>query len=352
VSLGARMRRLASGLSRRVIVAAASLVLAGATVLVHIGLPEAQPLTAARSVVVQARPITAFDPRDPGKRQFGPLTFRGGLELTSADAAFGGLSSIRTTADGGFLAVTDKGAWLRGRIVTRDGRPEGLAEVELAPIRGPDGRPITARRWYDSEALAIDGETAYVAIERVHQILKFDLRRGLAAPGLIVTVPPAVKALRPNKGIEGLVAVGKGAPLAAGTLIALSERGLDGDGNIAGFLIGRQPGQFAIRRSDDYDLTDAALLPDGGLVILERHYSLLRGVAMRLRLLPLAALRPDAVVDGRVLLEADLGYQIDNMEGLSVHRDDAGEIVLTLVSDDNFSLLQRTLLLQFTLTGE
>ena len=47
-----------------------------------------------------------------------------------------------------------------------------------------------------------------------------------------------------------------------------------------------------------------------------------------------------------------MGYQIDNMEGLAVHRTDAGDIVLTLVSDDNFSPLQRTMLLQFTLVAE
>ena len=44
-----------------------------------------------------------------------------------------------------------------------------------------------------------------------------------------------------------------------------------------------------------------------------------------------------------------MGYQIDNMEGLSVHRAADGALVLTLISDDNFSMLQRTLLLQFTL---
>jgi hypothetical protein len=40
------------------------------------------------------------------------------------------------------------------------------------------------------------------------------------------------------------------------------------------------------------------------------------------------------------------------MEGLSVHRSSAGEVLLTMVSDDNFSLLQRTILLQFALIGE
>ena len=47
-----------------------------------------------------------------------------------------------------------------------------------------------------------------------------------------------------------------------------------------------------------------------------------------------------------------MGYQIDNLEGLSVHRNSKGELVLTMVSDDNFSLLQRTILLQFALIGE
>jgi hypothetical protein len=57
-----------------------------------------------------------------------------------------------------------------------------------------------------------------------------------------------------------------------------------------------------------------------------------------------------AVIDGPELVTADMGYQIDNMEGLSVHRAENGDVVLTLISDDNFAFYQRTLLLQFTLT--
>jgi hypothetical protein len=52
------------------------------------------------------------------------------------------------------------------------------------------------------------------------------------------------------------------------------------------------------------------------------------------------------------LIFADMGFQIDNMEGLAVHRAATGELVLTLISDDNFSPIQRNLLLQFTLVGE
>ncbi|WP_368773282.1 esterase-like activity of phytase family protein [Pseudomonas sp. MPR-R2A5] len=44
-----------------------------------------------------------------------------------------------------------------------------------------------------------------------------------------------------------------------------------------------------------------------------------------------------------------MGQQIDNMEGISIHRAADGAMVLTLISDDNFSPLQRTILLQFAL---
>ena len=57
--------------------------------------------------------------------------------------------------------------------------------------------------------------------------------------------------------------------------------------------------------------------------------------AVRIRRIALGEIKPGALVDGAVLFEADLGYEIDNMEGLSVHRSAGGEIVLTLISDDN-----------------
>ena len=69
---------------------------------------------------------------------------------------------------------------------------------------------------------------------------------------------------------------------------------------------------------------------------------------MRIRRLAPAEIRPGARLAGHVVFEGDQGYEIDNMEGISIHKS-GGETVLTLVSDDNFSILQRTLLLQFTL---
>jgi hypothetical protein len=161
-------------------------------------------------------------------------------------------------------------------------------------------------------------------------------------------LPSEFRNLRSNKGIEGLVVIPKGLPN-AGALIALAERGREEADDIPGFLLAVRPITFSVRRSGDFDLTDAAMTPAGDLLILERHFSYLRGVSMRIRRLLIQDIVAGAVIDGPVLIEADMGFQIDNMEGLAVHRSATGETVLTLISDDNFSALQRTLLLQFTL---
>jgi hypothetical protein len=110
--------------------------------------------------------------------------------------------------------------------------------------------------------------------------------------------------------------------------------------------------RFTVKRIGDFDASDCALLGSHDLLLLERSYSVVKGVAMRIRKLSLDDIKPGAVVDGPVLIAADLGYQIDNMEGIGVHRNAVGETIVTLISDDNFSVLQRTLLLQFALVEE
>ena len=285
------------------------------------------------------------------RRQFGLLEFRGGLALRSSFKNFGGMSAIRVASDGAhFIALNDKGWWFRGRIVYEGSRPTGIVDAEMAPILGPDGQPLAARGWYDTESIAEDGGTLYVGIERVHQIVRFNYgKEGLLARGRPIPLPPGFRSLPSNRGLEALVFVPKGLPL-GGTLIAISERGLDTAGNIQRLPDrGARPGGFAVKRSSNYDISDAALLPGGDLLLLERKFSWTSGLSVRIRRIALGESSRARLVDGPVLFEADLGYEIDNMEGLSVHRSAGGETVLTLISDDNFSPLQRTLLLQFTL---
>jgi hypothetical protein len=314
--------------------------------------PDEFSVAAPVAIEVNARPIASFDPRDPQRVRFGALEYRSGLVLTSRFPGFGGLSAWRWLDAKGerFLSVSDHGSWFTGRILYRGREMTGLADVEAAPLLGPDGRPITARGWFDSEAIALDGNLAYVALERVNQVLRYDFSKGFTrAHGEVVPLPPAARKLPYNKGLEALVVVPKGLPL-AGTLIAISERGLDRNGNVIGFLVGGPaPGQFAVARSNNFDVSDAVLLPSGELLVLERKFSWLTGVGIRIRRIALKSLAPGAVVDGPSIFEADLGHEVDNMEGIDAHVTPQGDTVLTMVSDDNFSLLQRTLLLQFAL---
>src|SRR5882757_6853859 len=312
--------------------------------------PDEFSVTAPVSIEVNARPIPSFDPRDRSRVRFGSLEYRSGLVLTSRFRGFGGLSGLRLDPKGErFIALSDKGGWFTGRIVYSGREMTGLADVEAAPMLGPDGRPITARGWYDSESIALDGSLVYVGLERVNQVLRFDFSKGFTrAPGEVVPLPPAARKLPNNKGLEALVMVPKGQPL-AGTLIAISERGLDGNGNLIAFLVGGpSPGQFSVRRTANFDVSDAVLL-SGDLLILERKFSWLAGVGIRIRRIPLKSVAPGALVDGPSIFEADLGEEVDNMEGIDAHVTAEGDTVLTMVSDDNFSMLQRTLLLQFKL---
>jgi hypothetical protein len=304
------------------------------------------------SIEVNARPIPFFDTSDRSRVRFGALEYRSGLILTSRFRGFGGISGFRLDPKGErFIAVSDRASWFTGRIVYRGREMTGLDDVEAAALLGPDGRPITARGWYDSESLALDGSVVYVGIERVHRVLRYDFAKGFTGSrGEEVPLPPAWrKQLPSNKGLEALMVVPKGFAQ-AGTLIGLSERGLDADGNIVGFLIGgKTPGQFSIRRTDKFDISDGVLLPSGDLLVLERKFSWLSGIGIRIRRLPLKALVPGAVVDGPAIFEADLGQEVDNMEAIDAHVTPEGETVLTLLSDDNFSMIQRNLILQFTL---
>ena len=329
--------------------------------------PQSRPLQVEHAVFepvgveVNARLIPHFEPRDRSRTRFGSLDYRSGLVLTSPYRGFGGLSGLRFLDGKGerFLAISDQGGWFTGTVRYSGREMTGLADVEAAPVLGADGRPITEKKlWYDTEALARDGNLVYVALERVNQILRYDFSKGgTRARGEPVAVPPGLRRLPYNKGLEAMVAVPKGqgqgqgqAQPLAGSLIAFSERGLDADGNLLAFLVGGPaPGQFSVRRTENYDISDAVLLPSGELLILERKFSWFTGVNIRIRSIPLKSIATGALVDGPSLFEADLGHEIDNMEAIEAHVTADGETVLTLISDDNFSMLQRTLLLQFTL---
>ena len=300
-------------------------------------------------IEIHAQPLFDFDLRDPSRSSFGDLKYRGGLVLSSPDENFGGISALRVQPDGaGFLAATDRGFWLRGRIVYDGNRPSEIVDAEVRPIFDPEGNPYDR---LDVESIAEDGNIVYAGVERINSILRFDCGSlGFLARGQPIAVPPAIRDWPGNQSLEAMVFVPREYPL-GGALIVLSEYGPGASGSAQAFLIGGpMPGMFMVKRSDGYDISDAALILSGDLLLLERKYSYEDGASMRIRRIPLEEIKPGALLDGRILIEADKNFQIDNMEAIGVHRASSGETVITLMSDDNFSSAQRTILLQFALT--
>lgn len=306
---------------------------------------------------IRAYPIRHLGQRGLVDGLYGRLRYRAGLELQSPHPAFGGLSSLALLDDGAkLLAVSDHGSWVSATLLRgRAGELVGVADAVLAPLLGANGALLWRDGVYDSEALALEGATAHVGFEQAQVVYRYDLGAGVAAHGTRLVAPAAARAALEswpgNKGIEALFVARAPSPL-AGSLIALAERSRRGaDAPTAGVVLAG-PGAGAtlsVARSETFEITDAAVLPGGDVLLLERRYALTTGVAARIRRVAAADVAADAVLDGPVIFEADWTNAIDNMEGIAVHRGPAGETLLTLVSDDNYSMLQRTLLLEFEL---
>jgi hypothetical protein len=96
--------------------------------------------------------------------------------------------------------------------------------------------------------------------------------------------------------------------------------------------------------------SDATLLPNGDVLILERSYSPVLGLLLRLRRVTKETIRAGAVLDPPIIAELKPPLRVENFEGLFARQDAQGETLIYIVSDDNFSKLQKTLLLMFALT--
>ena len=301
------------------------------------------------SLPLVARPL-ALNPEDPAQLRIGQLTWRGGLEITSPDRRFGGLSALLVTADGARMtALTDQGKLIAGRLTYDDaGRLAGLDQARITTLRGLDGRPLADKRRGDAEALsrAADG-ALLVAFERAHRIWRYpaDLDRRDGRPRLL-GAPPGLRRAPRNKGIEAMT------ELADGGLLAITE-GLETVGGIAAYLRqGETWSRLTYRRRGDFRPSGAARLPDGDVVVVERKFSVLGGLTARVLRLPTDAIRPNAVLAGEEIAVFGAPVLRDNFEGIAARRGESGETLIYLVSDDNFNAWQRTLLLMFALEPE
>ena len=310
--------------------------------------------TKQQEIAVTARQIPSFDKVKSNVTRFGNLLWRGGVELSSPSKHFGGWSGLRLGAKGrALLAVSDAGTWLRGEISYADGHIVGIKNAKLGPLQALSGKKLRRGRDRDAEAVALLNGTihnglALIAFEQNDRVGLFPITKsGVGKPKRYLKLPDAIRKNRSRNGVEAVAAL-RGRKH-NGSILTFFESKLSDDNYHRGWLLRRgKPKKIWLKDKGGFSITDIAALADGGAVVLERRFRWAEGVKLRVRYLPAKTIRPGAKLDGEVLLEADMNQQIDNMEGLAVHRTKKGGTVLTLISDDNFnSLFQRTVLLQF-----
>ena len=285
----------------------------------------------------------AFDADDPKINRIGQLRFLGAWELRSQNRDFGGISALTTLADGRFIGLSDAGT-LIGFGLTNNEHADHPFIAPLPEAFGP-GKTYHDR---DTEGLAYDRDTGqfWVSYEGRNMIRRFSPSFGRSD----AMVQPATMHDWPtNRGPETLVR------FPDGRFAVFSEGAERTGGSYQAILFSGDPVEpgtnsftFGYRPPKGYMATDAKVLPDGRLLILNRRIGFPEGFSAILSTLDPANIRKDAVVEATPIAVLKSPLLVDNMEGLAITRE-GEQIIIWLISDDNFNIFQRTLLMKFAL---
>lgn len=312
--------------------------------------PAASDLPHAIAVRSSAVPLSASNKNE---HRVGRLIWRGGIDITSDDPRFGGLSGLILSADGTrMLAQSDEAHFFRAELVyDKKGNLAGVTRAELADMVDLGGTTMSGKQG-DAEGLAAlsergpDGPVA-VSFERDHRVWRYDLTAGLDAKPTAVPTPPEIKTLPSNSGLESLT------PTPSSALLAIGETADSDSHEHRAWLLGSAIEALSVKDHAPYEISDAAFGPDGNLYLLERHYfDPIRGVVIAVREIDGKDVKAGAHLDGTEIASFTMRESIDNMEGIALRRDAQGKTLVYLISDDNYQAIERTLLLMFELAPQ
>jgi len=251
---------------------------------------------------------------------------------------FGGFSGLEIDPDGRkFVILSDRAHYAEGQLTrAADGRITGATLGPLTRVLGAGGKRMPLWKT-DSEGLAITPSgRVYISFEEIQQVIEYPR---LGAPGRALPRDPAFTKMSPNGSLETLAVDDSGA------LYTLPESGRVGQPiQVYRYANGKWTHPFTLPRPDWFHPVGADFGPDGKLYLLERRFSGIFGFSTRVLRLTLG--RDGQLLKSEKLLQTFPG-QFDNLEGIAVWRDGAGNIRLTMISDDNFSIFQRTEFVDF-----
>lgn len=308
------------------------------------------PLPAHGIGIALASQPVALDPGDPARATLGAFEFRGALQLSSPHPRFGGFSAVEVDGKGDhLLALSDEGAWLEARLAyDRRGWLARADHGRLGALADESGQALGGKADGDAEAFTRLPDGGYLVSFEQHLRLWHYPRPGRRHPGVAQPAQPfaspaELQQAPRNGAIEAIVR------LADGRLLALSEELRSEDGLVGWVWSAGAWSALTYLPTPELLPTDAALLPDGDLLVLERGYTRETGPRAALRRLSPAEVRPGARLAPRTLAELARPLLVDNSEGLFARRGPRGETLVYLMSDDNFSRQQRTLLMLLAL---
>ena len=299
---------------------------------------------AAEPLRLSASPIS-LNPEDHTVNRVGALHYRGGVRLDSSDQRFGGLSALMIDTDGRqFTALTDRGHWVVGSLIyAADGTLSDVGAARIGPLVVPGtGRPVLSGE-SDAESIAPIGGRLIVAFEGTpHRLRSYPWTTAPASAPQTLRPPRGMAGAPPNGGIEALTA------LSDGRLFAITERHATSDRTVAGWIgNGTTWQKLDYVRVAGFRPTGATTLPNGDVLVLERHFTWVGGLSSRLARIPRASIKPGAMIQGTEVARLVLPLTVENFEGIAVRSGTDGELLVYIVSDDNFSYFQRTLLMMF-----
>jgi len=263
-----------------------------------------------------------------------------------------GLSGLGWDDDDGVLyALSDEGALFHLRPTFERGRLSGVEALAAHPLRDAAGRDLQGVD-ADAEGLAVRGggngtrgdARLLVAFERRPRITEH------APDGRLLGTHPLAPALAEarayvsgNRALEALVEH----PVHG--VLTVPERPLRGSepGAVALYAADGRAWRYPLASHPRSSVVALEALPGGALLALERGYQFFPPrVVIGLRYIgglppPGAGLTPHTLV----VLDSLEGWELDNFEGLARH---AGKRFF-MVSDDNGSVWQETLLAYFEL---
>lgn len=277
----------------------------------------------------------------PAGLKSGRLTWLGGARLESDDGAFGGFSALGL-AGRQFTLLNDGGNYVSFAL----GPDWRAGEVRFGAL--PDG-PGTGwdKRDRDSETLvAAPGGQLWVSFERANAIWRY-------APGFAradrSARPSGMGGWSSNGGAEAM------ARLRDGRFVVLAESSQRDQPGHAGIVFASDPVtapdrgfRFTYLTAAGFKPTDAAMLPNGDLLVLERCWRLPLRFWSRLVRVKAAALRPGARVRGVELGRIAPSWPAGNYEAVAVAREGKATI-LWLASDNDQASWRANYLLKLRL---